>query len=83
MIDNLKSAVLALAVVLATSTDWALVYPDGQYECAKNQGSCEAAQEAIRRGWLNPRGAGSPICQPRHNCFPDKSNCIGGYNCVR
>lgn len=74
----MKPALLAIGFVLVGASDWGLVSRDTVI-CAKDQASCEAAREAIRRGWLRdwPEGA---VCRPMPGCFSAESEGIKGYN---
>jgi len=67
----------------ADSGDYALIVPNQSVICAKSERSCEAAREAIRKGWLLkeiPRNTPTQ-CIAWPGCFSEKSNCIEGHNC--
>lgn len=82
--DAAKCAALAIGVVLAASSDWALVARDpagpATTICAKSQATCDLALHAIENGWFAPELRGSELaCVPQADCFDDRSNCIIGY----
>lgn len=73
---------LALAAVLAASTDWGLVANDAPPICAKDRASCELALSAIERGIWAPDLRGAALrCEPEPGCFSERSLCIAEYNC--
>ena len=78
----MSSALLAgLLLVSASSVTYELA-PAGI--CAKDLASCEAAIDAVRRGWLWPDLARRDLrCAPHPGCFSARSECIAGYNCER
>jgi hypothetical protein len=75
---RLHPAVFAGILVLAASSDWALVspeHPELPPICAKSQATCEAARDAIRRGVLG----WEPVynaCRPHPGCFSAESETI-------
>ena len=76
----MSSALLVgLLLVSASSATYELA-PAGV--CAKDLATCEAAIDAVRRGWLWPDLAhGDLCCVPHPGCFSVRSECIVGYNC--
>jgi hypothetical protein len=74
-------AALAAVLMLASATDYALVLPH-ERDCAKSAQTCEAARQAIGRGWLPGVAPGTPArCEPAPDCFSARSDCIANFNC--
>lgn len=68
---TLHPALFATVVVLAASTDFALIVLDHPPICAKSRETCEAARRAIASGWLfkELRPDVPTRCEPRPGCF--------------
>lgn len=86
----IKILLLSLAVILACSleveaTDWQLTIFDRDKEehiCAKDEASCRLAQEAIKnQNWPIIAKEVETTCEPKPNCFSERSKCIKGFNC--
>ena len=87
---DLRSAMLALAVVLAASVtlDWEIVLPDGGTACVTGRPSpeatCRATQDAALAGRLLGLPPGTVVgCRPRPGCRDARSLCIPGYRSQR
>ena len=86
MAEIMKHIALAIGVVLIGSADFELVARrDGhvvETMCAKSEAACEAAVDAIRKGWFAPMRRNDDLaCERRDGCFSDRSLCIEGYSC--
>lgn len=83
----MKPALLAIAAVLAASSDFDLVARDAggrvvEHVCAKSQASCELAADAVHEGrWAPELRALDLRCEPHPDCFEPRSLCIETYNC--
>ncbi len=72
---------LFVGAAAAGSGDYVLIVPGEPPICAKSRDTCEAAREAIRKGWwLISRRDAATVCRPMPGCFPESSNHIRGFN---
>lgn len=75
---------IALTLAILLASDYALILPSGERNCATSAATCEAARTAIERGMAWPDGPGpgaTTACVPQPGCRPARSLCILGYNC--
>ena len=80
-------AAIGLSVLVAAASgsgDYELVTipPADEPICAKSLVTCQAAVKAVRDfGLFADLRIIKMKCAPRPDCFPERSDCIVGYNC--